>query len=267
MSAGPRLTDITIDVFLELAQQISGAVVEMAQTANRLLTETQYRLTDRDRVLIGLALKMESSFRCVMEDARAKRGEAMHHLKTMVESYLYFHLAVADPSETTTMQLLAEVCYQKQKFLADNPGYRRGSDGDGAWAEQLAEFERVGIQRIGKKGNLKDLVRDSAPLKEWYSAVYQAACEPAHIADLVDFLPDLDEPRIEIGSGPFPGVAARFAIDHGIAVMLDAIRVARDGNVIGLRVDALEGFQARYLEIRSGVHMRLDVPDRKGGSA
>lgn len=33
----------------------------------------------RDRVLIGLALKMYGSFECLMEEAKRGRSEAMHH--------------------------------------------------------------------------------------------------------------------------------------------------------------------------------------------
>src|SRR5690349_8106826 len=170
------LTDITREVFLGLAQEICGAVAEMVGTADRLLKEAGHELTDRDRVLIGLALKMESCFRSLMDDVRSGRGEAMHHLKTMVEAYLYLFLVIADPSETTAKQVVAEVCHQKQKFLADNAGRSREDD-LAFWKGELAEFKKEGIQRIGKT-RLKDLVAHSPTLKQWYSAVYQAACEP-----------------------------------------------------------------------------------------
>ncbi len=256
------LTDITRDVFLGLAQEICGAVAEMVGTADRLLKEAGHELSDRDRVLIGLALKMESCFRSLMDDVRSGRGEAMHHLKTMVEAYLYLFLVIADPSETTAKQLVAEVCHQKQKFLADNAGRSREDD-LAFWKGELAEFKKEGIERIGKTP-LKGLVAHSPTLKQWYSAVYQAACEPAHISDLIDFMPDLDDPKVGIGAERFSEVRARFAIDHGIAIMIDTIKVAVEGNVIGLRMDSLPAFRARYQEIRSGLHVRVDLPSRQG---
>jgi len=94
------IVDITRDKFLEVAQELCSAVADMMASGDRRLKETKYPLTDRDRVLIGLALKIESPFRSVMDDARMARGEAMHHLKTMVEAYLYLHLVIADPSQS-----------------------------------------------------------------------------------------------------------------------------------------------------------------------
>jgi hypothetical protein len=121
------IVDISRDKFLELAGELCGAIADMTATADRLVKETRYPLTDRDRVLIGLALKVESSFRSVMDDARSGRGEAMHHLKTMVEAYLYLHLVIEDQTQTTAHRLMAEVCYQKVKFLSENPRYAAGS--------------------------------------------------------------------------------------------------------------------------------------------
>jgi hypothetical protein len=178
----------------------------------------------------------------------------MHHLKTMVEAYLYLHLVIADQSQLTAHRLMAEVCYQKSKFLSENPGYTADEPW---WAEQLADFERDGIQRIGFKTNLKDLVRHSPVLGQWYSVVYRAACEPAHITDLIDFMPDIEDPSVGLGIELDAEIRARFAIDHGLWVMLATIRVVRDGNVIGVRMDRLEEFEARYYEIRSGAHLRV----------
>ncbi len=252
-----RIVDITRQKFLELAHELCSAIDEMAATGDRLLRETKYSLTDRDRVLIGLVLKIESSFRALMDDVRHGRGEAMHHLKTIVEAYLYLHLVIADSSEVTAHRLLAEVCYQKSKFLTENPGY---ADHHSAfWAEELEALERSGIRRIGIT-NLKDLVSFSPELGQWYSVVYRAACEPAHIADLVDFMPDPDDPKIASGVELDTEVRARFAIDHGIWIMLATIRTIHAGNKIGLTIPALEGLEARYLDIRSGRHLRIEDP-------
>ena len=252
------IVDITRDKFLEVAQELCSAVADMMASGDRRLKETKYPLTDRDRVLIGLALKIESSFRSVMDDARMARGEAMHHLKTMVEAHLYLHLVIADPSQLTAHRLMAEVCYQKSKFLSENPGYTANKYGPW-WAEELAAFERDGIQRIGVT-TLKDLVRFSPELGQWYNAVYRAACEPAHITDLIDFMPEIEDPKIAIGIEHDAEIRARFAIDHGVWVMLATIRTICDGNMIGLRMEKLDELESRYLEIRSGPHLRVDLP-------
>ena len=151
-----------------------------------------------------------------MDDARIGRGEAMHHLKTMVEAYLYLHLVIADQTQLTAHRLMAEVCYQKATVLSEKPGYTAEKCG-AWWASELAALEKDGIQRIGVT-NLKNLVRHSPVLGQWYNAVYRAACEPAHITDLIDFMPDHEGPRIGIGSELDADVRARFAIDHGLWV-------------------------------------------------
>jgi hypothetical protein len=74
------------------------------------------------------------------------RGEAMHHLKTMVESFLYLHLVLGDHSDTTAKQLITEVCYRKKKFLRENPEYAQSHGGDpDFWPAMLSEFESKGI--------------------------------------------------------------------------------------------------------------------------
>jgi hypothetical protein len=62
----------------------------------------------RARVLTGLALEMESSFRALLVDAASGRAEAMHHLKTLVEAYLYFGLASDDTTDGVAKRFLAD---------------------------------------------------------------------------------------------------------------------------------------------------------------
>jgi hypothetical protein len=221
------IVDITRDKFLEFAQELCSAVASMKGDADRLLKETKHPLTDRDRVLIGLALKMESSFHSLMDDVRLGRGEAMPHLKTMVEAFLYLRLVIEDPTPMTAHRVMAEVIYRKSKFMSDNPGYAR--EGDAAWwAAQVAEFEKDGIRRIGFRTTLEALVRHNSVLRQWYKLVYQAACEPAHITDLVDFMPDPEDPNVRGGSEFDANLRGRFAIEHGLWLLLGTLRSVRD---------------------------------------
>jgi hypothetical protein len=75
--------------------------------ANEGLRAAPRELTRRDRVLIGLALKVERSFRALLDDCRAQRSEAMHHLKPMAECFIYFYVVLKDQTDTTARQLLA----------------------------------------------------------------------------------------------------------------------------------------------------------------
>jgi hypothetical protein len=81
-----------------------------AAQATEWLRATGYERTFRDNVLTGLSLKIDGSFRALIDDARAGRVEAMHHLKTMVESFIYFYVVAADTSpETATAERLSRV--------------------------------------------------------------------------------------------------------------------------------------------------------------
>ena len=249
--------DVMRDLFLSLADELCVSVEALIETANQLTREKGLQANIRSRVLIGLALKIESPFRSLMDDSRRGRGEAMHHLKTMVESFLYFYLVLGDHSDTTAKQLITEVCYRKKKFVRDNPEYAQsqGEDLD-FWPAMLNEFESQGIRRISKK-SLKDLVSHSVELKKWYSAVYAAACEPAHIADLIDFMPDPENPVIAIGVELSADLRARLAIHHGLATMFATLHALLDGNEIGLSMGQLVTFETRYEEIRSRKHPAL----------
>lgn len=75
--------------------------------------------------------------------------------------------------------------------------------------------------------------------------MYRLACEPAHIADLVGFIPDPDQPVLMIGGDGGSGAEAMTAMHFGIPIVLDLFRVLNDGNGLGLFVD-VSTFQARY---------------------
>jgi hypothetical protein len=104
---------------------------------------------------------------------------------------------------------------------------------------------------------LKDLVSHSVELRKWYNAVYAAACEPAHIADLIDFMPDPDNPMVAIGIELSADVRARFAIDHGLATMFATLHALLDGNEIGLHMEPLAAFETRCKDSRSWRHPAL----------
>ncbi len=159
------------------------ATAEAAEMRLRAEPETRRRLTDGDRVLTGLALKMLATFESLVEDAKGRRGEAMHHLKTLCEAFIYLHEAAA--SEERAKLVLACALTQRLKFWRKNPG---------PWSPELIAELEAEIADLAQGQRLPDRVamvaRRHKNLPGWYDRVYRLACEPAHISDLDDFFPD-----------------------------------------------------------------------------
>jgi hypothetical protein len=183
-----------LPLYVAFAEEVCAVIERMADQATAWLGTTGYKQTFRDRVATGLCLKIDSSFRALIDDARAGRAETMHHLKTMVESFIYFHTVVADTSPETAKHLFAKVLHEKVKFLRDNmqPGAQT----------RIVELERERDALLAGAPPLpsvEQLAKSYGPsLGSWYSAVYRLACEPAHLGDLQEFMPGADD-RIEVG--------------------------------------------------------------------
>jgi hypothetical protein len=99
--------------YITLAEEVCDATERTAAQATEWLRATGYERTFRDNVLTGLSLKIDGSFRALIDDARAGRVEAMHHLKTMVESFIYFYVVAADTSPETANRLFAKTLHEK----------------------------------------------------------------------------------------------------------------------------------------------------------
>lgn len=81
--------------------------------------------------------------------------------------------------------------------------------------------------------------------KGWYSRVYRLACESAHTGDLFAFMPDPDDQVIRVHAPDFASQTARYAIHYALAIVLDVVETASDGNVLGLTAD-VSALRARY---------------------
>jgi hypothetical protein len=203
---------------LEVAGLICSAASSLAAQANVGLSEQGVTLTRRDRVLIGLALKIERSLVALCDDCRAQRSEAMHHLKTMAECFIYFYAVLHDETETTTRQLLAKVLQEEARFLRENKGDTAeiaGLDRDSA------ELLAGGLKPLP---SLRDLA-EAAKVRGWYVEFYRMACEPAHIGDVLEFMPFEGEPITVGGQQPgFAVVRASQALWYGGQIALTVMR-------------------------------------------
>jgi len=185
----------------------------------------------------------------------------MHHLKTMVESFIYFHVLLRDDTDATANRILAEICYRRNQFYARNPEY---ADPDDLvfWLTKLGTLETQGVTRIGKT-SLETLAQQhSSSLRKWYDAVYTAACEPAHITDLLDFMPSSEIPALDLGAHAYAHIDARVALDRGLAILLGMLRSISSENTLGITLESLPSYEVRHAAIQA---MKWDHPAPPSG--
>lgn len=229
-----------VNAYLEIAEELCTRVHALSVAANAALKEGPYRLTFRDRILTGLALKIDSAFRALIGDVRLFRSESMHHLKTMAESYIYFWYVVQDPTEAAARRVLADTFHAQAVNL-------RETDGN---PDEIHECE---VQRDTLRAGAKKLPSVETLAKAhgkefgraWYSKVYRLACESAHTGDLFAFMPDPDDHAIHVNAPAFASATARYAIHYALAIALNVVETASHENVLGLRAD-INDLRVRY---------------------
>jgi hypothetical protein len=95
--------------FLVLAERIVSLRGAMHQRLDAALTSRSITESLRNKFLIGLNLKALDCFDRLVVDARERRGEASHHLKTMAECFIYSHWVSGDSGDSRARLLSAEV--------------------------------------------------------------------------------------------------------------------------------------------------------------
>jgi hypothetical protein len=115
----------------------------------------------------------------------------MHHLKTMAEALLYFWGVAPEMSDDAAELVLAEAYHKKAEMLRES----------GAATSAVAEAERASAAHLKGRRRSRKTARALAEelrMESWYWRVYSVACEPAHLGDLVDFMPS-DSGELHIG--------------------------------------------------------------------
>ena len=221
---------------LEIAEIMCSWASSLATQANAGRRERGLTLSRRDRLAIGLALKVERSLRALLDDCRAQRSEAMHHLKTMAECLIYFYAVLNDQSETIARQLLAKVLKEEATFYRENP-----SEGG---PTEVADIEALRAQIAEGLEPLPDLatLAARAEVKGWYSRVYRMACEPAHMGDVWEFMPYDDDPITVGGQPALATVRAGDALWYGGQIALTIMRSICESTDLDLSapIDELE---------------------------
>jgi hypothetical protein len=235
-----------MDGLVEIAAEViarSHSTAEIAEAWIRSDPANFESLTLSDRILASLALKMIATFEALVDDARARRGETMHHLKTLCEAFIYLYEAAA--SEERAHLVLAHALNQRLKYWRNNPG-SIDADEIAALRAEIADLSQG--QALPSK--VKEVAERHPNLPGWYNRIYRLACEPAHISDLDDFFPD-EHGRLPHGRTPYAAGRADVALRHGLRLMFGLGHFWNGTNRIGLVIDRAD-LEARFEGVLKG---------------
>lgn len=241
------------DAYLQLAEEVLIAAGNLIELANAFTGSAEaVPLTRRDQVLIALARKVEGSLRAVVVDVNDGRSESMHHLKTMTEAFIYYHVVFADGTQDTASLVLAKTYNDKAKFYRLSAEYYSANAGEVERWERARDLVLAGKdhrEALKQIENVADLARNhSKGLGGWYALAYRLASEPAHIGDLYELMPGPDG-RIVTEPSAMAEYRAIVAVDMALHLCVGLLRMISENNEAQIRI-ATEAFEQRLATIR-----------------
>jgi hypothetical protein len=191
------------------------ALGEVLKKESLMAMEGKELLSIRQWILFGLGLKIFRAFECLVDDAEKSRSEAMHHLKTITETFIYFKWVAKEPSDLRAKLVNADSVNEKKKYSTKNLDEKFSKE----WGKGFVEATK-GIEtewEVYRHQKLKDIAQES-DMEDWYNRVYSMACDAAHLGDLIEHLPnpnggyDLYYPQLA-------RYGALLALDNGLSVL------------------------------------------------
>lgn len=238
--------DEKLQTLITIAADLAAAVRQFTDEAIAALRAQGNVLVLRDNVLLAIALKIDSAFRALIDDASHRRIEAVHHLKTMVEAFIYLCVVGKDQTDTTVKRMLARVARDKVRFFRLNPDYDPDGSHLAAWEGAVTGLANEGITPLG---DLRaEAAAHSVGLERWYDATYRAACEPAHMADVLEFIPNPAVLDVKVGEVKTGLVHAIVAVDQALHAMIGTVKFMSD-NQFGLSLNT-SSFEERLNAVR-----------------
>ena len=226
--------------FIQIGDQLKALSDQIRQRINEMLEQAP--LDYRGRVLVGLGLKAYRCFEVLHHLAEQRRSESLILLKTLVETWIYLHYVAQDPSDQGARLLIAKSYAAKVSFFEKNPDYPNQANYLDSWrkakdnqiqnlTEEWKNFKTKTLEQIACSIN-RDMGR-------WYYHVYKLACEPAHIADLVEHMPASPQGPIslDLESSRLATLMSVVALDYGLLIMIDILRNASELFSLGFEAD------------------------------
>ncbi len=204
------------------------------------------RLSNHQWILFGLGLKIYRAFECLVDDAAKSRSEAMHHLKTIIETFIYLKWVAKDSSDLRAKLVYADAVDEKKKYFTKNPDEKFLQE----WGKGLVEATK-GIETEWKAYREKNIkvIAHEAGMDDWYNRVYAMACEAAHLTDIMAHLPNPDGGFDEYYQ-PLARYGAFLAVDYGMSVLLPLMQDA-SGEFELKQEENISGLKARWEVLRT----------------
>ncbi|MDZ4733664.1 MAG: hypothetical protein SGJ16_08770 [Nitrospirota bacterium] len=233
-----------VQQFVLLADDVLAVRRTIDKKLETAIHNGTFQCSMRNRVLVGLSIKSLDSFDRLLDDARERRGECSHHLKTMAESFIYSGWVSMDTGEANAKVLCADgfrsrVAYHKalgETDLATDYERLRRQEIEHLQTE-WRKFQQTNLEALSNIANRTD----------HYHQVYRMACEAAHLGDLTVYMPP--QPT-EIGYrlSDLSLLRTFVCLKFGIILACDLLHDASDA--LGLRLDVqLHGFRERWKAI------------------
>lgn len=226
---------IKLQNYLKLAEEVcSLAEEEVKEISSQLQTRNQ-RLNLQERLLIGVALKMYHAFESLVEDAKRERAEAIHHLKTLVESFIYLYWVEEERGDNKKARIvLAAACNEKVKFFKNNPNYPDQKSYLQDWESEFKALTK-GIEDEWKKFKEKKICKlaEEAKMESYYHGVYRLACESAHVSDLAEYMPPPNNLAIALNKSRTSVLWSHVALYYGLHIMCDLLHAGSEFYKLG----------------------------------
>jgi hypothetical protein len=99
----------------------------------------------------------------------------------MAECIIYFYY-VDKNGDGAARMVLCEMAIGKRKFITNNPDFSSSAAQIKYWQDE--------VKKLGSQGIAVRPAADKGDVLWIYNRIYRQACEPAHLADLYEYLPN-----------------------------------------------------------------------------
>lgn len=238
------LNEEKLKYYSQISDDICLLTEEIVDKLSKSYQLQRQEINLKDRINFALGKKIYFAFKSLIDDTSRKRTEAIHHLKTLIESFIYLYwINQENDSDKRAKFVLAMTYKKKMKFFNANPNYPDNEANIKEWKNSLEDITKDDLKKewdVFKEKSFYEIAEECG-LKEQYNRIYRLACEPAHITDLLEYMP-LPKGPFTLAEVKTAGLWAFVAIDYGIFTMCNLLQSTSDFYNLGFerQIDELK---------------------------